>query len=157
MQYSYIDTFCVLRHSKKWSCWMKGNLSFSFFKKRFYLFIWEKEREHKQGQRKREKQSPRWAGSLTWALIPGPWGHVLSWMLTLNPLSHPGPPGDFFFHQRCRISLNSRMFWIENCWDLLHVTIPSSMRHSPDTPFPASIHAAAPHVGSTPPFPGPSL
>ena len=53
---------------------------------RFYLFIWERERGHKQGDRQREKQTPCGAGS------PELWDHDLSWRQTLNWLSHPGAP-----------------------------------------------------------------
>ena len=39
------------------------------------------ERENKmgEGQRKREKQTPRWTESPPWGSIPGPWDHELSW------------------------------------------------------------------------------
>ena len=44
-----------------------------------------------EGQEQREeKQTPRWSGSLTQGLIPGPWDHDLNWRQMLNWLSHPG-------------------------------------------------------------------
>jgi len=128
-------------------------LFFFFFFKLLFIYLTEREREHKQGQEEREKQAPRCAESLTQGLIPGPWDHDLSQRQPLHRLSHPGAPGSFFFHRRCSISQHSRMFWMEDCWGLLHVAIPSSVRHSPDTPLVASIHTAAPHLGSIPPIP----
>ena len=48
-----------------------------------------REREHKGGQKKREKQTLRWVGSPTWGWIPGPWDHDLSRRQMLNRLSPP--------------------------------------------------------------------
>ena len=68
----------------------------NFWKKDFYLFIWqrEREREHKQGerQRQREKPAPRWASSPMWDMIPGPWDRHQSQRQKLNQQSHPGAP-----------------------------------------------------------------
>ena len=66
----------------------------NFFLKKF-LFIWQKERKHKQGeqQRAREKKASYWAENLMWDLISGPWDHNLSWRQMLNQLSHPGTWG----------------------------------------------------------------
>ena len=66
-------------------------ITLTFFFLRFYLFIWQRGNERAQareGQRKREKQNPCWAGSPMWDSIPGPWDHDLSWRLTW--LSHLG-------------------------------------------------------------------
>ena len=38
----------------------------------------------------RGEQTPLWAGSPMWGLIPGPWDPDLSWRQMLNQLSHPG-------------------------------------------------------------------
>ena len=65
----------------------------TFIKDFFYLFIWEKKSESMsrgEGQRKREKQIPHWAGGSTRGFIPGPWDHDLSKRQTFNWLSHPG-------------------------------------------------------------------
>jgi len=40
------------------------------------MYLFDRQRTHKQGEwqtREREKQAPRWAGSLMWGSIPGPW------------------------------------------------------------------------------------
>ena len=57
-------------------------------------FIYLRETEHKRvdRQRKNEKQTPYWAGSLMWGLIPGPWDHDLSLRQMLNQLNHPSAP-----------------------------------------------------------------
>ena len=38
----------------------------------------EQAKEHAQGEGQKEKETLRWAGSLTWDSIPGPWDHDLS-------------------------------------------------------------------------------
>ena len=48
--------------------------------------------EKEQREEEREKQSPCWAGSPMWGLIPGPWDHDLSQRQLLNQLSHPDTP-----------------------------------------------------------------
>jgi len=59
-----------------------------FFFKIFKIYSFERdtEREHKQGERQRErkKQTPCSAGSPTWGSIPGPWDHDLSQKQTLS-------------------------------------------------------------------------
>jgi len=50
--------------------------NFSFFKRFFKIYL--REREHKQGEREREKQASRRAGSPTQGPIPGRWDHDLS-------------------------------------------------------------------------------
>ena len=68
----------------------------SFFSLRFYLFIWQREtqleREHKQGEREREKQASRWAGSPTWGSIPGPRDHDPSRRQMLNDCATQATP-----------------------------------------------------------------
>jgi len=69
-----------------------------FFFLRFYVFIWQQEREHtfKQGKRQAEGE----AGSLlcsTWGSIPGPWDHDPSRRQMFNRLSHPSAPKPFIF------------------------------------------------------------
>ena len=71
----------------KHAVWVKSLHSFLFLF--VYLFTNEQGRE---GQREREKQTPRWAGSLTQGWIPGPWDHDLSWKQILNRLNHLGTP-----------------------------------------------------------------
>ena len=61
-----------------------------------YLFMWVREHEQGEWQREREKQTPCWAGSPKWGSIPGPWDHDPSWRQTLNHLSHPGTPSEFY-------------------------------------------------------------
>ena len=90
------------------SC-LRPSFSFFFFKKRFYLIIWQRECEREQAerqaegesiskrrgrQREREKQVPHWARSPT----PGPWNHDLSRRQMLNQLSHPAPQLQDFWH-----------------------------------------------------------
>ena len=69
---------------------------FLLFFKRFYLFIWERERkiarENKSGER--EKQVP---SCQTWGLIPKSQNHDLSREQMLNQLSHPDTPSIFVF------------------------------------------------------------
>ena len=74
----------------------------------------ERTREHKEGevQREREKQTPRWAGSPMWDLIPRPWVHDLSWRQTLNQLSHPGAPEEGLESRRWSLCDSSA---ISNC------------------------------------------
>ena len=64
-----------------------------------HLCIWQKVREHKQGeqQREKEKQALHWAGSPIWGSIPGLWDLLdLSWRQTLKGMSHPGAPGSLW-------------------------------------------------------------
>jgi len=70
----------------------QGHCYVWFFFLRFYLFIWERmrDREHEREEGQREKQTPRWAGSLMWDSIPGLRNHDLSRGQLLNQLSHPG-------------------------------------------------------------------
>ena len=77
---------------------------------RFYLFICvcvcvcvctrererERERETWAGEGQRKKQTLRWAGSLMWDSIPGPWDHDLNWRQMLNRLSYPDTPACLF-------------------------------------------------------------
>ena len=62
--------------------------SFFFFE---ILFIYLKDRKNERLQRKREKQTPLWAGSPMCGSIPGPWDHEpdLSQRQMLNRLNHP--------------------------------------------------------------------
>ena len=64
----------------------KQAVYFIFFLK--ILFIWQREtqrgREHKEGEREREKQASHRAGSPMRGSIPGPWAHDLSWRQRLN-------------------------------------------------------------------------
>ena len=73
------------------------------FKKKDFIYLFD--REHKQGeqQRKREKQTACWAGSLIQDMIPGRWDHDLSWKQTLNQQSHPGALHHYHFKRYPRI------------------------------------------------------
>ena len=51
---------------------------------RFYLCELENAWAEGEGQKEREKQTPHWAESLTWSLIPGPQDNDLSQRQTLN-------------------------------------------------------------------------
>ena len=47
------------------------SLTFFFLKKILFIYFHEREKnKHKQREGQREKQSPYWAGSLTWGSIP---------------------------------------------------------------------------------------
>ena len=62
-----------------------------FMNLNFLKILFIKEREsmsREEGQREREMQTPLWAGSLMWNLIPGPWDYDLSQRQMLNRLSH---------------------------------------------------------------------
>ena len=69
-----------------------------FFKKDFiYLRERQKVQERTnrrggEGQKEREKPSPRWTGRPIRGSTPGSWDHDLSWRQTLYWLSHPGAP-----------------------------------------------------------------
>jgi len=67
---------------------------FLFLLKILFIYLTESEqaREHKQGERQREKQTPRRAGNPTRDPIPGPRDHDPSQRQTPNQLSHPGAP-----------------------------------------------------------------
>ena len=84
---------------------MKKEVDFFFL--RFYLF--EKEQEtvstHESGEQEGEgKQTPYWAGSLIWGLIPGPGDHDLSWRKTLKWLETQVPQRGFICKQNPNIS-----------------------------------------------------
>ena len=63
-----------------WSVSIK-NLA-EIFEKWFYLFMCE--REIVYAHRERKKQTPHWAQSLMWGLIPGPWDHNMIRRQMLN-------------------------------------------------------------------------
>ena len=93
--------------------WKKETLIIINFFKIVFIYLREretlKEREHEQGRgAEGEGQAgSHWAGSPTWDLIPGLWGHDLSQSQMLNWLSHPGPPGFYFF--KVMSTLNTRL------------------------------------------------
>ena len=51
-----------------------------------------KKNEQGKWERKKEMQTPHWAGSQMWGSVPGCWDHDLSQRQTLNWLSYPGTP-----------------------------------------------------------------
>ena len=79
---------CVLSRTRNYH---DNTNSLFFFLKILFISLRERVSTHKQGewQREREKQTPRWAGSLMQDSVPGFWDHDLSWRQMLNPLSHP--------------------------------------------------------------------
>ena len=64
------------------------------FLKFLFIYLTESTSRQSDRQREREKQAFRWARSLMWDSIPGPWNHDLSWRQMLNWLSHPGVPAN---------------------------------------------------------------
>ena len=74
--------------------WVAWNLDFLLFPLFLIIYLFEREcereRERPRVQTEREKQSPRWVGSLMWDSISGPWDPDLHWRQMLNWLSHPG-------------------------------------------------------------------
>ena len=77
------------------------HLTTFFFKDFIYLFQRKREREymreHKQGERQREEQTPH---SAMWGSIPGPWDHDLSQTQTLYQLRHAGAPHSHSFKSK---------------------------------------------------------
>ena len=112
----------------------------TFFKKEFiYLFDTERPREstsrQRGGQREKKKWAPRWAGSPTWGLIPGPRDHDLSWRQKLNRLSHPGPLESYFFCDHW--GLNTGYVFIVFAFRLLWFAFPY---HLVVPPTPRCVH-----------------
>lgn len=80
-----------------------SSVSFFLFLKILFIHSFESGREIKREQEQGEgaegegrSRGRDWARSLTWGLIPGPWGYYLSWRQMLGWLKHPGAPSVFF-------------------------------------------------------------
>ena len=69
-----------------------------------FIYLFARENMHVTGERQRKKQTPGWAGSPMWDLIPGPWDHDRHWSQILR-LNHPVAPKTFL-----RITVSE--YWI---------------------------------------------
>ena len=83
------------RHLTDWTTQV-AHLSNISFKKRFYLFIWQRERGKERAQAVVAEEAEGEADSLlsrglTWGWIPGPWDHALSRRQTLNRCATQAP------------------------------------------------------------------
>lgn len=78
--------FKLFKYFKSFNSDLPWAIIYSFFKKNFYYFICQRERECVS--RERERQTPGWGGSP----IPGPWDYNLSRRQMLDHLSPPGAP-----------------------------------------------------------------
>lgn len=90
------------------------------FLKRFYLIIWEKAREHKQGRGSERSGRPTEQGCPTWGLVPAPWDHNLSQRQRLNWLSPPDTP-------KCIFNKENLAFFLLGCISC-HSKLQSSKR-----------------------------
>lgn len=58
---------------------------------KYFIYLFNRKREHSQGEQEREKQLPGEQGDRA-GLIPGPWIHCLCQRLMLNQISHLSVP-----------------------------------------------------------------
>ena len=75
------------------------------FLKRFYLFIWHRERQRERGEwvctgRQREKQAPCWSRSPMQGSIPGPQDHDLSRRHMFNWMGATQVPPKLIFRHK---------------------------------------------------------
>ena len=91
------------RHKGPYMCPTNLRGGYGFFKKRFYLFIPERQRER---QRQREKQAP--LGEPDAGLHPRTLGSRPEPEADAQPLSHPGAPRDGYLTHSSVVGLGHR-------------------------------------------------
>jgi len=131
----YITIYCIYYFTQIWfvadSPHKNNNQrSESQFFLSFFFFYWfdrEKKSTSRGSSQQREKQAPRWARSLMWGWIPGPWDHDSSRRQMPNRLSHPGTPWVTIFtitwfglklHIKMNVGKNLMFLWILVSWNM---------------------------------------